>query len=260
MKTLFALLFLLSTHVSFAHLQGPEPTAKKKKLKQVITLIIQSKRGNNGVAVAYHPKKKLYYATYGGNEQYPLEIFTAKGKPVHSEALKFDARGLWYNPSCDCFEGNSYNEQGLYSFTVDKQGLPGTRINRPFGQPNEQSAACFNPKTQKVIYFNPETVTFDFYNYNSGKLESSIPLNGLDEEQLEGLNMRLAFTGQKGKELALVNYQKAEIYLFNQSTGSYAQTLELPANAPLKTFFNFDASNGLLWLYDVERKIWYGYK
>ena len=227
-----------------------------KGLKQVFTLVMMSKSGNNGVAIAYHPKLKYYYAIYGGNENYPIEVFNKEGQPLHQETAKFDARGLWYNSSSKRLEGNSYGGEGLYSFSVDREGLPSVRVNESFGQPNEQSAGVFDGKKQ-VIYYDNQAEQFLFYSRESGREGRRL---NLEATKPRVYNIRLGYTGLKGRELALLAPVERQIVLFDLKTGAEAEVLQLPASAPVEEVFNFDCANGMYWLFDRERKIWFGYQ
>ncbi|HYG15241.1 MAG TPA: hypothetical protein VEC12_05760, partial [Bacteroidia bacterium] len=74
---------------------------KKLKVEEnpLKTLVLKFKQsgGTNGVAVAWDPGRKVYYAAIAGNPSFPLEMFDEKGNHLHSSETDFDMRGMWWN-------------------------------------------------------------------------------------------------------------------------------------------------------------------
>ena len=258
LKILSLSLLIWQTISSKPQARQPQISEECQELKLYKNLVLKSQSGNNGVALGYYPRKQLYYATYGGNENYPIEVFTRKGKFLHAEVVGFDARGLWYNPKSKRMEGNSFEYQGLYSFSPDRDGRPGLRHNQSFGQPNSQAAGSYDPKKNLVIFYDQQNNNVIFYNHDSGKETRRLPLQS---QRARFYNPRLVFTGKKGQELALLAPEERLIITFDQKTGRESQVYCFnDMSLEIESFFNFDYSDGIFWIFNRERKIWAGYK
>src|SRR5438552_2828335 len=72
--------------------------------------------GTRGAAVVWHPLQKKYYASFAGNEGYPMAVFDITGKRLSGDeqtCLK-DTRGLWYNPKLNKICGNGHSDIGWF--------------------------------------------------------------------------------------------------------------------------------------------------
>ena len=67
-------------------------------------------------------------------------------------------------------------------------------------------------------------------------------------------------TGIKNAEFGLLNTASRQIELYDRKAGYLQQTLTLPESAPVEASFNFSFSNGIYWLFDMEKRKWIGYK
>ena len=89
-----------------------------------IELKVESSDGNNGLAVAFNQDKNIYYTVFAGNEIYPIEAHSLDGSSLRSTAIGVDARGMWYNSSCNCIQGTIYNNMGSFEMGLDGNGFP----------------------------------------------------------------------------------------------------------------------------------------
>lgn len=229
-------------------------------LKSDITLSIKSESGNNGIAVAYNAKQKLYYVTYGGNTEYPLEVFNESGNNVYSAALGFDARGLNYDPKSNTLKGNLYEEGGYFEIKLGNNGLPtgqSSVILSGKHQPTEQSHGFWVPKS-KVIYFR-DGATIYVYDMTKGTEKKQIPLTGISESTLSScVDYVVFFTGKKGYEFVIINYTKPSVYLFN-AKGEFVKSVGFDSYITIESYFNTGFANNRLWIYNKTDRQWKGY-
>lgn len=173
-----------------------------------LVLEIKSDDGKNGIAIAYNPEKDLYYAAFGGNKDYPLEVFTSTGKNVYSKEIGFDARGLSYDKKTNCLYGNSYNDGGYYKLLLNDAGIPTGQVENiltGMHQPSDQSSGFFDMK-KKRIYFRIGTTIY-IYKFKTGTMSKQFKLSGISEREIENcVAYIILYTGKKGYEFILVNY------------------------------------------------------
>lgn len=229
-------------------------------LRSDITLNIKSENGNNGVAIAYNAKQKLYYVTYGGNADYPLEVFSENGNNLYSAALGYDARGMNYDPKSNSLKGNLYDEGGYFEIRLDKSGIPTGQksvILPGKHQPTEQSHGFWVPKS-KIIYFR-DGITLYIYDMTQGKEKKQIALTGISENTLSNcVDYVILYTGKKGFEFVLVNYTKPGVYLFNLK-GAFVKSIGFDSFITIESFFNVGYANNRVWIYNKTDRQWKGY-
>lgn len=233
---------------------------KAYKAKADITLRYTSEGGTNASAVVWNPDKKLYYAVFAGNEDYPLEVFNADGDYFANNNAGIDVRGLWYNKKTKYLEGNSAGSIGLFSMNIDREGVPFDVNNFHKGQyqPDYQSVGTFNPQ-RKVIYYYYQGKIFVYKHKISKKKPKEIKLKNCpaDFENINATSM--IFTGRRGEEFGILDYQLKKVYLFNRK-GEYTAYIKLPDSAITDDYFRFSFANNRIWLYDSESRSWTAYK
>jgi hypothetical protein len=218
-----------------------------EELKPGLKLKFQNQEnGTYANAVVYNPKLNLYYASYAGNEAYPLETFDKKGKPLYSTSTGADMRGMWWNPKTEKLEGNCFSDGGIVNVEIKSTGYAGGGPRKVLPgryQPDDQSAGAFDPVENHILYYMEGKVykygrlNGDFINYNT-----------------------LIFTGQQGVEIGILNYVGKEIYFFDKKSGGLTKTMKLPADAPASDRMRFAFANNYVWLYDHGVRTWIGYK
>jgi hypothetical protein len=274
-KLLFFLLFFTTTLITVKAQSGSE-----KPIKKVITLLMprtvdDDMPGTRGACVVWHPLQKKYYAAMAGNVAYPLGVFDATGKKLSADSLNTNAdiRGLWYNPQKKRIEGNSYNDFGWFSYTLNAKGIPvKTDIFLDgMNQPDVQSVGVYSIARQQVLFLYNGNVYF--YSINGDVLDKTLQIQwertksdgpGEEEEETstpEDYNSTtVVFTGLKGAELGFLNITEMQIELYNIEDGFLSKKLKLPEEASMNAMFNFAYTNGIYWLYNIEERKWSGYK
>jgi hypothetical protein len=279
MKITLLALFLYANLNSFAQ--------TKSIAKKVMDLKMPTKEesgefpGTRGASVVWHPKEKKYYAAMSGNIKYPLAVFDAKGKRLSKNDLtcQVDVRGLWYNKYTNNIEGNTYNKGGWFKYVLNKMGMASETapIVEGMHQPDDQSVGAFD-WINKLVLFLDKSFVINYY--NNGKEED----NGeegfdmriihwgqtaeqgaaADEDIMkspEGYNLTsLLFTGIKGKELGFLNITKKQIELYDNNSGFITHIITLPQTATVEASFSFAYTNGMYWLFNIDKRTWEGYK
>jgi hypothetical protein len=249
--------------------------AKNSVLKEVLKLEIAGEGGSNGAAVAWHPIQKKYYAAMAGNISYPLGVYDIKGKRLSpdDQSTQFDIRGLWYNPATKTLQANGYDDNGWIEYILDKKGFPETVTDLIDGnnQPTEQSVGALNPLKKDIYFFN-EDGNISVYGSIDAAVKDEIKLTlgvtaGDDDGLRDNLDVidnynasTLIYTGIKGAEIGLLNYEENQIELYNIATSYLTRTLTLPTGAAAYDNLNFSYANGLFWLFNKETRVWTGYK
>lgn len=218
--------------------------------------------GKNGASVAYNPDNDLYYAVIAGNSTYPMETFSGSGKNLYSAEAYNDMRGLWWNPKDKALEGNCYADGGIISVGLMPNGWAGAGNKVIFAgsshQPSEQAVGTFDPKKKEILYYNEGSIFG--YARKDGAITSTYFFLSLPVDVTDINWTTLIFTGVKGKELGVLDYQLKKIYLFNRKDGTHAGTVNLPASVTTYDVFNFSYANGYVFLFDQEARKWVGYK
>ncbi len=256
MKTIST--FALFLIFAFASLQGfSQP---KDNPQKDIELIIKSSDGNNGMAVAWNPAKHLYYAAFGGNASYPLEVFTADGRNVYSEEIGFDIRGMVYHEKWNCLIGNCYDDAGYFRIYLSESGMPTGQKDyfiTGMHQPDAQAGGTFN--TKKGIMYCLNGMKIISYSLKNGNELKSLPITGFNEKELEScVSGSVLYTGKKGYEFILVNYLSNKLYFFN-SKGAYVKMIYFSPEEYLHEMFNVSFCNNRLWTYNKDSRQWTSY-
>ncbi|MGE0635958.1 MAG: hypothetical protein AB7G44_10680 [Bacteroidia bacterium] len=242
--------FVAATVIAAATFAQTTYTAKKD-----FTLTFSGSEGTNGTAVVWNPDKQVYYAAIAGNAVYPLETFGSGGNLKYANTTEIDVRGLWYNAKTKKLEGNGAGEVGYFSYMMNASGEPRTPEVTLSGQhqPDFQSVAAFDGK--KLYFFFDGKIT----SYSTkGKAGKSLALKN-SPASVDVLNATtVVYTGRKGEEFGLLDYDAKRVYLFNKK-GVYTATVNLPGSAITGNMFRFAFANGKIWLYDVDSRSWTGY-
>lgn len=227
-----------------------------------LELKIQGEGGRNGSAVAYNPSMGYYYAVMAGNAEYPLETFSANGTNVYQTQAYSDMRGLWWNAKNGTLEGNCYGDGGIVNIRLTDNGYAGGGNSQIFAganfQPDAQSVGTFDPKKKEILYYHEGKVVG--YGRKDGARTGTELYLALPADELDINWTTLIFTGVKGKELGLHDFQTNKVYLFSRKDGSHTGTVNLPTGVTTYEAFNFSYANGYVFLFDQATRKWIGYK
>ncbi|MDX2246843.1 MAG: hypothetical protein SF052_08725 [Bacteroidia bacterium] len=252
-QTLICLFWLTSVFLT-ANAQSPLAQAVP-----AFKLEMQQSGGTNGSSVTYDPLKGIYYAVIAGNAAFPLEAFDRKGKPLGASEAGADLRGIWMNGST--LEGNCPGEVGWVSIELTNSGKPSgqtSSIVEDELQPDFQSVGTFDPKKKEVIFY--ANGNLNFYSRKKRSLSRIVMLNGSDASFPDNINATsVGFTGKKGYEYALLDYNDYKVLYFNKK-GNQTGSTDIPEDAIINDAFRFSFANSMLWLYDVDTRSWSGYK
>ena len=244
--------------------------AQDRLLKKVLELPVLREGGQNGGAVAWHPKQKKYYAAMAGNASFPLVVFDEKGKVLSDEDLTtmFDIRGLWYNSKKGELQMNGYFENGWAKYILNDKGIP-TDIEvivDDMAQPEENSVGEYSAK-EDVVYFLDSYGSLSRYYPETGSFKDDVLLylgggNSKEEEfDIEYDNYNFSYAAITNEnDAAILNEKLKLIEVFSTETGKLKRKLKLPSNAPVDTWMNFSYCNGIFWLFDKDERKWIGYK
>lgn len=253
----------------------------KRPLKKVMELKMTPKSeaddfaGTRGASVVWHPLQKKYYVSFAGNMGYPMAVFSAIGKRLSADNLTtmIDTRGLWYNPLKKQICGNGYDTNGWFSYTFDAKGMPkeNTVNFEGMNQPDAQSVGAYNPTKKQVLFLKGSQIWV--YKATAEVEDTTVIIHwgltakdGIAEDEdittvPEGYNnSTLIYSGVPGAEVGVLNVVDKQIELYNYKTGFLSQKLKLPETATTELMFNFSFSNGIYWLFDMETRVWTGYK
>lgn len=240
--------------------------------KTSIMLQMPGESGTNGAGVAYNPGKKLYYAVFAGNMDYPITVFDAKGKIKECLITNagFDARSFWYNKTTNNVMGLCFSEGGVVKFQLDKKGLLATSpetIKEGMFQPSEQSAGSYNEKGNEMYFLNSSTGMIEVWNAAQwGTLKRSFKINctmnGNNSTVSDDYNTSVIYTGIKKKEVALLNVPARAIEFYNETTGDFTERKSLPKTLDfdLRYSFNFSYANNMFWIFNINNRTWYNLK
>ncbi len=270
-------ILFLTAVICFTTLSKAQTT---QKLKKVIELkmpktVDDEMPGTRGAGVAWHPIQKKYYVSFAGNKDYPLAIFNATGKRLSADAQTtlIDTRGLWYNTATKKICGNGYADNGWFSYKLNTLGLPNSMDVDFAGQnqPNEQSVGAYNLLKKQVLFLEGSQIWA--YNDKAIADENKTAIHwGLtakegiaaDEDVTEapqGYNTStLIYSGIPNAEAGILNIVNKEVELYSLKTGFLTQKLKLPDDAVVEATFNFALANGIYWFFNMEQRVWIGYK
>lgn len=271
MKKLFLLLVIIVTVFSAAA-QPVSPKLLKKSLTITMPRTLEdSMPGTRGASVVWHPLQKKYYAAMAGNSRYPLGVYDATGKKLSTDELncEADVRGMWYNSLKKQIQGNSFSDYGWFAHTLDAKGIPVSTdiFLEGMNQPGDQSVGAFSLARQQVLFLDEGEIFFYSMNGDESDFSQQIhwghtKADGVLDEMMtpEDYNTTVVYTGLKGSELGFLNITEMQIELYNIADGFLTKKLKLPEDAPMNAMFNFAYTNGMYWLYNIETRIWTGYK
>lgn len=243
----FTFTLLISTSLVFAQ---NSYTAKKD-----MTLKFKGDDGTNASAVVWNPDKHVYYSVIAGNADFPLETFSQSGNVQYTGTAGVDSRGLWYNSSTAKLEGNGYGDVGYFSCNLNASGEPRSPEVTYSGQnqPDGNSVAAFDGK--KLYYYYEGKI----YSYSTkGKTGKSFELKSLPAGTSVLNATTVVYTGRKGEEFGLLDYDAKRVYLVDKK-GNYKASVILPSSAVTHDMFRFSFANGKIWLYDVDTRSWTSY-
>ncbi|HYG15432.1 MAG TPA: hypothetical protein VEC12_06725, partial [Bacteroidia bacterium] len=150
-------------------------------------------------------------------------------------------------------------DYGVVQYSLNGEGRPlnTTSVTGNSGQPDDQSVGAYDFKNDHIIYYADGKLTkvkrSDFS--VAGTVTLALPVS---EYYIN--NTAVIYTGVKGKEAGILDYENKKVYLFDISGGKLTHTVNLPSNATVHEFFRFSFANGHIWLYDVNSRSWTGYK
>lgn len=233
----------------------------KAKLKVQFKYQMVSEGGTNAAAVAWSGKDSKYVTVIAGNETFPCEVFSAKGKPIAQGEAGYDWRGLWYNPGTGGFEGNGAGEMGWAGLAFDSEWHPSevSNINEGQLQPDFQSVGALDYIKNEVVFLGWEDGMLEIYNRNDPDDVHELELDwtGIDIADINATTV--GFTGVAGYEYVLLDFTNGNLLFFNRE-GKNTASSKLPANSPKNDMFAFSFSNGMAFLYDKDARIWYAHK
>jgi hypothetical protein len=253
---------------------------KPRQLKKAITLQMalteeDDMPGKRGASVVWHPLQKKYYAAMAGNIGYPLCVFNAVGKRISKDdhITEADVRGMWYHPTAKAIQGNAYSDNGWFQYKLNLAGMVQEleELQSGMNQPNGQCVGAYRGAKKQVLFLGGSQLFFydevsagavDSMLIHFGRKKADGPLEDADPNASpEAYNYTtVVFTGIKGAELGFLNVTDKQIELYDVNSGFLTQVLKLPADATSEASFNFAYTNGAYWLFDMEKRVWTGYK
>ena len=256
------------------HLNAQNRTLKQVSSLQMSRTIDHEMPGTRGASVVWHPIQKKYYAAMAGNAAYPLCIFDAGGKRLSDDeqnCLK-DIRGLWYNPEKKNIQGNCFAEGGWFEYKLNAKGMiddAGT-LNEGMHQPGEQCSGTYNVALKEIMFLDNGTVYA--YSGDGNVSGNSVTIHwgkrkkDNAETQSEVMTPEtynytsVIYTGIKGSELGFLNIDLNQIELYDFKEGYLSAVLSLPSDAVTEPNFNFAFTNNTYWLFNIEKRTWFGYR
>jgi hypothetical protein len=226
-----------------------------------LSLAFTKESGTYGTAVAFNPKENAYFAVIEGNKDYPLEKFDQNGSSISASVAGIDVRGMWWNPKTGALESNAFSGLGYYKLELSPNGDPiGTAIQILPGknQPYEQSVGTFDPVKQEIFFYSIGAIYS--YSRKNGKAGKRVLFLDLPVEIEKINNTSLIYTGIKGIEFGLLNFVDSEVLFFDKKTGRNTGIVSFIHNAPVNDTYCFSFANKLVWLYNSEYRIFYGYE
>lgn len=225
-----------------------------------LKLKLKSKSGYIGNEVVFNSDKRIYYTAFAGNASWPCETFDEKGNYLAESEVGFDMRGLWYNPNLQTFEGNGYNDVGVKQLVLDANGFPTGHVNTVFtgfNQPDPQSVGDYDFDSNEIIFYHEGKI----YRYKREDNSFIGSYDLLDLPPIGNINTTtVIYVGQIGAEIGILDFAKKEVLFFEKNTGKYAGKSKLPGDVITNDKFRFALANNCAWFYDVDERIWYGYK
>ncbi|MBK9355593.1 MAG: hypothetical protein IPN09_16985 [Bacteroidetes bacterium] len=259
-RFIFIFIFTISIGQVFAQKKIEDIELKPKK---DIELKIQGKDGTNGSGVAYDPILKRYYTAIAGNAGYPLDVFDRSGRFIATNTCNADIRGLFYNPEYKTIECNTYENHDIMSFGFESNGK--FKINYPKIELTKLEAtvpnAClnFDILNKKYIAFDQAKMAVSRFSYADGKKERDLRVRF--QNNAENINYTsVVYIDIQDGAYGFLDFVKKQVILISPKTGSPLATIQLPSDALTNNAFRFAYANGQIFLYDVDKRSWTGYK
>ncbi|MDX2285897.1 MAG: hypothetical protein NW241_17140 [Bacteroidia bacterium] len=216
--------------------------------------------GRNGASVAWNPVRQLYYAAIAGNTAFPLETFSATGRNLSAAEAGFDFRGLWWDPKARALMGNGYSESGWWMASLTSSGHAsgdGEVAIAGMNQPEEQSVGAYDPASKRIAFLGESQVVL--YSPKTGAQGKAIALNGVPCSWDEVNYTSAICTGSKTYTYGILEYEARRVHFFSRK-GAFTGSIRLPDDAPANFAFCFAYANGLMWLFDIDARVWIGYE
>jgi hypothetical protein len=244
----------------FASVQGFAQTPNSAPSQEFTYQMVESS-GTNGSAVAWDSEHQLYVTVIAGNSEFPRESFNGEGQAVSQNTAGFDWRGLWYNPANSKLEGNGAGEGGWATFEIEDGEYPGdVKVFREGEyQPSFQSVGAYDHQKKMVVYLDYDVDGLTMYGRKNPKKVKQLNLDWGKSDLGDMNSTTVGFTGHKGYEYVLLDYNNGSLVFFDRS-GNQTATSKLPKGAPLNDSFAFSFANDRAFLYDKDARIWYAYK
>ncbi len=265
MKKIILLSLTLIALVQLTFAQKTPVQLKKKMTLQMPGNAEDDYAGTRGAAVVWHPVRNLYYASYGGNANFPMAVFNKKGERISDESLTamVDTRGLWYNNKTKQIEGHGYDENGWFYYELDGQGIPTSNqvIFEGMHQPESQSFGMYDPSKNNVLFKSEDNLII-IYDRQTGEEVDQIYLSKKDENDSDFSIYRRAFiiTDKKGGEIGLLDDSGMQIDFFSKDNGMQTRSAKLPEETKIADVLSFAYANGYIWILDDETRSWSGFK
>ncbi|MCX6352708.1 MAG: hypothetical protein NTX03_12760 [Bacteroidetes bacterium] len=256
--------YIINFMVALAVLFSINIYAGKKlitKPSKDLELVIKGEGGARGSAVAYNPKKRLYYAVICGNETFPLETFDEQGHNLFSTQAGFDVRGMWWNPNKKRLEANGYGEYGLAVIGTNASGFATGKlddINTKSAKPNENSIGTLNYNDDEILYYANSYI--NRYGYDGKEHDYIFLTDGFEPDDVN--ENTVIYTGVKGMEIGLVDYSEGQVIFFNMKGEKYPEVVDLPKDDGLtiSDAFKISFANDRVWFFNADNRTWTGYK
>lgn len=227
-----------------------------------ITLTVQGEGGTNGVSVAYNPTNQVYYTVFAGNADYEIETHNISGTSIARQAIGFDVRGMWYNPTKKGLEGISYDNVGGFEVVLNSDGsISGTKESTFSYGMESQTVATYAAKMKSVMFVEGNTVSF----FKTGKTKvKTVLLSSTDMEVSLNTNGPI-YTGIKNYEIGLLESETMTIHLFSASSGKETGKVKLNSEAcnslvDFPNYFRVSYCNDRVFIFDTDSRTWTGYK
>lgn len=247
-----ALCFLATTRL-------PAQCAVLENAVQGLSLTASGGGTNNRYGLVYNPLAKLYYSVNAGSSNYPVDTYNESGSLLASVTQGFDYRGAWWNPALNLFEGNGFNELGIFVHTLEAgTAYPtGTGVTVfTAAQPNAQSIGALDYDSNEIIYFDQGYI--HRYSRNTNQFLGQYLIGDLPVPLTDINNNSVVYTGCTGYEIGLYDYVNRRVLFVNKTTGKYSGASQLPGSAPQRSSFGMSYANNLFWLFDAGN--WYSYQ
>lgn len=206
-------------------------------------------KGFHGIGISFIPETGFYFSVIEDYKGYAVYLFDESGTLKDSLFTEGNIISVWFNSS-NMFAEILFDNSVVHSYNINPDGkilFHSERIIN-FNIP-ENSFPCFEPGSNSLIMIDFDARALNFYDYNSGNMFNSIQLTDLQEKDFRQLNKKIAFTGFKQKEIALLNYVTREIYFIDISSGKLSSKLKLPLEGLQFSELSFDAADGKIWIF-----------